>query len=149
MLVVQGDTDLQVGVEDAQRLAAAHRGARLVIIPGVNHIWRKAPLDPAANFAAYRNAAARIDPAVAEAIAAGTVEDWSREYWAKARDLAYKTINPDPCGPPATTRPVLTEAHIKALTPAVRRNVAEGGIRLARLLDDALGPQHIAPPLKR
>jgi hypothetical protein len=83
------------------------------------------------------------------AIAAGTVEDWSREYWAKARDLAYKTINPDPCGPPATTRPVLTEAHIKALIPAVRRNVAEGGIRLARLLDDALGPQHIAPPLKR
>ncbi len=70
MLVVQGDTDLQVGVEDAQRLAAAHRGARLVIVPGVNHVWRKAPLDPAANFAAYRNATARIDPAVAEAIAA-------------------------------------------------------------------------------
>lgn len=83
------------------------------------------------------------------AIAAGTVEEWSREYWAKARDLAYKTINAEPCGPPPTQRPTLTEAQIQALIPAVRRNVVEGGIRLARLLDDALGPQHIAPPLKR
>jgi fermentation-respiration switch protein FrsA (DUF1100 family) len=70
MLVVQGDTDLQVGVDDAQRLAAAHRGARLVIVPGVNHVWRKAPLEPTANFATYRDASARIDPAVANAIAA-------------------------------------------------------------------------------
>jgi hypothetical protein len=83
------------------------------------------------------------------AIAAGTVEEWSREYWAKARNLAYTTINADPCGPPPTQRPTLTEAQIQALIPAVRRNVVEGGIRLARLLDDALGPQHIAPPLKR
>jgi hypothetical protein len=83
------------------------------------------------------------------AIAAGTVEEWSREYWAKARDLAYRTINAEPCGPPPTQRPTLTEAQIQTLIPAVRRNVVEGGIRLARLLDDALGPQHVAPPLKR
>ncbi len=70
MLVVQGDTDLQVGVEDAQRLAAARRGATLVIVREVNHVWRKAPLEPTANFATYRDASARIDPAVANAIAA-------------------------------------------------------------------------------
>jgi hypothetical protein len=92
---------------------------------------------------------AEIPRSERSAIAAGTVEEWSREYWAKSRDLAYKTINPDPCGPPPTTRPTLTEAQIQALIPAVRRNVVEGGIRLARLLDDALGPQHVAPPLKR
>lgn len=70
MLVVQGDTDLQVGVEDARILAAAHRGAKLVVVPGINHLWRKAPLDRAANFATYRNASVPVDPAVATAIAA-------------------------------------------------------------------------------
>jgi len=70
MLVVQGGTDLQVGVEDARLLAAAHPGARLVVIPGINHVWRQAPLAPAANAATYRDPRIRIDPAVATAIAA-------------------------------------------------------------------------------
>lgn len=69
MLVVQGDHDLQVGVEDARILAAAHRGAKLVVVPGINHLWRRAPLDRAANFATYRNASLPVDPAVADAIA--------------------------------------------------------------------------------
>ena len=70
MLIVQGDNDLQVGVEDARLLAAAHPGARLVIIPRINHVWRKAPLAPAANAATYRDPRIRIDPAVAANIAA-------------------------------------------------------------------------------
>jgi hypothetical protein len=82
-------------------------------------------------------------------IAGGTVEEWSREYWAKARDLAYKTLVGDPCGPGPVGRPTLDEAEVKALIPDVRGDVAEGGIRLARLLDDALGPEHRAPGQKR
>jgi hypothetical protein len=35
------------------------------------------------------------------------------------------------------------------LIPEVRRDVVEGGIRLARLLDDALGPEAKAPGQKR
>ena len=70
MLVVQGDTDLQVTVEDARLLAAAHRGATLAIIPGINHVWRRAPLALAANAATYRNPRIRIDPAVAATISA-------------------------------------------------------------------------------
>jgi hypothetical protein len=90
---------------------------------------------------------AAVPPAERAAIAAGSVEDWSREYWAKSRDLAYKTIIADPCGPPAAARPTLTEAQVQALIPAVRANVVAAGIRLARLLDDALGPQRKAPAL--
>ena len=130
---------------EVERLADVH----ILIVPriGISEaVAERAITTPPGGPAALL---AEIPSAERSAIAAGTVEDWSREYWAKARDLAYKTINPDACGPPPTTRPVLTEAHIQALTPAVRRNVAEGGIRLARLLDDALGPQRIAPPLKR
>ena len=69
MLIVQGDTDLQVAVEDARVLAAAHPGAKLVIIPGLNHVWRKAPLAFAANAATYRDASIPVDPGVANAIA--------------------------------------------------------------------------------
>jgi hypothetical protein len=84
-----------------------------------------------------------------ERIAGGSVEDWSREMWGKARDLAYKTLLTDPCGDAPIERPVLDEAQVRALIPDVRQNVVEGGIRLARLLDDALGPEAKAPGQKR
>lgn len=92
---------------------------------------------------------AQISSAERERIAAGTVEDWSREMWGKARDLAYKTLVGDSCGPGPVERPTLTEAQVRELIPEVRTDVAEGGIRLARLIDDALGLQHRAPGQKR
>ena len=83
-----------------------------------------------------------------ERIASGTVEDWSREMWGKARDLAYKTLVGDPCGAGPVERPTLTEAQVRELIPEVRTDVLEGGIRLARLIDDALGPDRKAPGQK-
>jgi len=88
---------------------------------------------------------AQVPQAERNRIAEGGVADWSRDMWAKARDLAYKTLLPDPCGPAPAERPVLGEAEVRALIPAVRENVTAGGIRLARLLDDALGPAARAP----
>ena len=82
-------------------------------------------------------------------IGGGSVEDWSREMWGKARDLAFQTLVGDPCGDPPTERPALDEADVQALIPAVRQNVTAGGIRLARLLDDALGAERKAPGQKR
>jgi S1/P1 Nuclease len=92
---------------------------------------------------------AQIPLAERERIASGTVEDWSREMWGKARDLAYKTLVGDPCGAGPIERPTLTEAQVRELIPEVRTDVLEGGIRLARLIDDALGPDHKAPGQKR
>ena len=92
---------------------------------------------------------AQIPAAERERIASGTVEDWSREMWGKARDLAYKTLVGDPCGAGPVERPTLTEAQVRELIPEVRTDVVEGGIRLARLIDDALGPEHKAPGQKR
>jgi len=88
---------------------------------------------------------AQIPAAERERIASGTVEDWSREMWGKARDLAYKTLVGDPCGAGSVERPILTETQVRELIPEVRTDVVEGGIRLARLIDDALGPEHKAP----
>lgn len=73
MLIIQGDNDIQVGIDDARLLAAARPDARLLLIPGINHVWRKAPADPAdpaANAATYRDARIPIDRSVAKAIAA-------------------------------------------------------------------------------
>ena len=53
VLILQGDTDLQVPVEDARRLVAARPDATLVIMPGVNHVLKSAPIDRAANMATY------------------------------------------------------------------------------------------------
>jgi hypothetical protein len=92
---------------------------------------------------------AQVPQAERARIAHGSVEDWSRELWGKARDLAYKTLLPDPCDNAPVERPILGEGEVRALIPAVRENIVEGGIRLARLLDDALGPEAKAPGQKR
>jgi hypothetical protein len=71
-------------------------------------------------------------------IQTGTVEDWSRESWQAARDFAYGALVADPCGPAPAARPVMDEATTRRLIPIVRRQVSRAGLRLARLLDEAL-----------
>ncbi len=57
VLIVQGTHDIQVSVNDAQLLAKGQPNAKLAIIDGTNHMLVDAPLDRAANIAAYTNAA--------------------------------------------------------------------------------------------
>lgn len=92
---------------------------------------------------------AQLAPGERQALAAGSVEDWSRESWQAARQYAYASLINDPCGDSPQIRPTLTEEDVRALIPVVRRQVAAGGLRLARLLDDALGPEAKAPGQKR
>lgn len=82
-------------------------------------------------------------------LAAGNVEDWSREGWEAARSQAYASLVGDPCGSRPDGRPTLSEDQVRALIPIVRRQVVAGGLRLARLLDDALGPEAKAPGQRR
>ncbi len=69
---------------------------------------------------------------------AGTPEDWARESWETARTFAYGAVMQDPCGPVPAEEPVITEEITRKLIPVVRDQVAKGGLRLARLLDEAL-----------
>ncbi len=72
-------------------------------------------------------------------IAAGSVTDWSRESWQVAHDVTYASaLKGDPCAP---TPPLVTldEATIQSIVPAARLEVERGGLRLAKLLDQALG----------
>jgi hypothetical protein len=95
-----------------------------------------------------RGILAEIPLAQREGLAAGTVEDWSRESWEAARTYAYGSLIDDPCAASAQARPTLTEQDVHALIPVVRRQLSAGGLRLARLLNDALGPEAKAPGQK-
>lgn len=70
ILILQGDADIQVSVEDARLLAAAHPDAKLIILPGVNHIMKAGSRDRAETRANYADPSLPLAPGVVEAIAA-------------------------------------------------------------------------------
>lgn len=55
VLIVNGTTDIQVGVDQAEKLKEAYPNAQLLIIEGMNHILKDAPAEMAANMATYNN----------------------------------------------------------------------------------------------
>lgn len=70
VLIVQGEADLQVPIDDAKRLSNALPTAKLVLLPGVNHVLKTVPADnPGANMVAYADPSLPVAPAVADAIA--------------------------------------------------------------------------------
>lgn len=70
LLIVQGENDIQIGVDDAKRLAAARPDATLVLLPGVNHVLKKVgDVDRAGNVASYANPDLPIDTGVVDAVA--------------------------------------------------------------------------------
>jgi phage tail protein X len=95
-----------------------------------------------------RGILAEVGAADRAAMRQGNVADWARESWQVAHDYAYATAYPNPCGPPPQARPAITEAITERLIPVVRRQIARGGLRLARLLDEAFAPDSpwLRPP---
>lgn len=74
VLIMQGERDLQVKVEDARRLAAAQPRARLVLLPDMNHVLKQVPsTERGANLATYADPFLPLAPGVVEAVA-GFVE---------------------------------------------------------------------------
>jgi len=72
VLIVQGATDLQASVVDAERLHAARPDAKLVVIPEMNHVLKHDTAQTiAGQMGSYRDPAVPIMPQVVGAIA-----DW-------------------------------------------------------------------------
>jgi pimeloyl-ACP methyl ester carboxylesterase len=67
-LLIQGTTDLQVQVPEADALKAARPDATLKIIEGMNHVLKMAPAERAANIATYTNPELLIAPDVPASI---------------------------------------------------------------------------------
>ena len=53
IVIIQGSTDLQVQVKDAELLHAASVGSRYILIEGMNHIFKIAPSDREKNIETY------------------------------------------------------------------------------------------------
>jgi pimeloyl-ACP methyl ester carboxylesterase len=68
--IVQGETDLQVSVEDARKLAAARKDAHLALLPHVNHVLKEEAARTAPQ-ASYADATRPLAPGVAEAVLKG------------------------------------------------------------------------------
>lgn len=70
LLIVQGDKDIQVTVEDSKVLAAAQPKAKVAVLPNVNHVLKLfAGDDRASNFATYADPSLPIAPAVIDTVA--------------------------------------------------------------------------------
>ncbi|MDP2172596.1 MAG: alpha/beta fold hydrolase [Candidatus Cloacimonadaceae bacterium] len=53
VLIIQGGTDIQISVQDAELLAKANPKARYILIKGMNHVLKPAPPDLAENLKTY------------------------------------------------------------------------------------------------
>jgi hypothetical protein len=80
----------------------------------------------------------RYSPDERSRLGAGTVAGWSRESWLVAH-TAYDAATGGRACAPYPVRGMLDVPAIARLVPVARAQVAKGGIRLARLLDRALG----------
>lgn len=91
-----------------------------------------------------------VTPAQRTEYAAGSLDDWGRESWQLAKDQVYGSVLPDVCGPTPKAAVKMDDATITRLVPVLRLQIAKGGIRLARLLDEALDGNHpeVAHPPK-
>jgi hypothetical protein len=76
--------------------------------------------------------------------ASGTVAEWAQQGWEISKSVAYGRLRqyPDTCIAGAVDQSVrapIDQAYVAAATPAVRLQVQRAGVRLAVLLNGALG----------
>ncbi|MES2279519.1 MAG: alpha/beta fold hydrolase [Bacteroidota bacterium] len=70
ILIVQGTTDIQVTVGDAEKLKKAKSDATLLIIPGMNHILKEAPADREKNIETYKDPNLPLKPELVTGVVA-------------------------------------------------------------------------------
>lgn len=68
ILIVQGTTDIQIGLEQAEALKSANPKAQLALIEGMNHVLKKAPTSRVDNFKTYSDPHLPIEPKLIKTI---------------------------------------------------------------------------------
>ena len=69
----------------------------------------------------------------------GNPADWARESWDLARVLVYPSaLGGDPCRPGTPRFAHFDAASLARAAPVARTRIVQGGLRLARVLDEAL-----------
>lgn len=89
---------------------------------------------------AGRSLARPFTPAERARIATGNPNDWARESWQIAVKVAYpQVLHGLPCGSPPPANVTISDADSARDMPIVRGRLTQAGLRLARVLDQALG----------
>jgi len=68
VLFLQGSTDIQVSVDDAESLHKAEPGSRLEIIEGMNHVLKQVSLDQQKQISSYSDPTLAISPRLVEVV---------------------------------------------------------------------------------
>jgi hypothetical protein len=92
-----------------------------------------------------RGILAQIAPGDVAAMQQGNVEAWARETWQLSRDDVYGLMFDNPCKGKQKGPVKMDEAMTQKLIPAVRLQIARGGLRLAKLLNETIGGVAAAP----
>ena len=68
VLIIQGTTDIQIPVDDADKLASANSNSQLVVIEGMNHILKQAPKNRLLNIQTYGNPKLQLKEGLIDAV---------------------------------------------------------------------------------
>jgi len=68
VLIIQGDTDIQVREADADLLGQGNKNAKKIIVPGMNHILKNAEADVQKNIATYNNPDLPLTPRLVDEV---------------------------------------------------------------------------------
>jgi uncharacterized protein YhfF len=89
ILILQGERDLQIDVDDALRLKDAQPNAELTLLPDTNHVLKRvASADPVINLATYADPTLPLAPGIVEAISnfilVNAMDDVLSAFWRSA-----------------------------------------------------------------
>lgn len=136
-----GDLHMPLHSGDNNDLGGNQVSAKYGIAPGRNlhSVW-DGPMAERGVTSAVPPLIRRYSPAERAALDTGETADWGRESWELARSLVYaRAFDRDPCnGTEAPKDVVWSDEDIEASLPTLRQRVSQAGLRLARLLDQAL-----------
>jgi len=137
-----GDLHMPLHSGDNADLGGNQINAKYGIAPGRNlhSIW-DGPLAERGMTSAEPPLLRRYSAADRAALDTGEVADWGRESWELAGTFVYPhAYDRAPCEAGETPKDIVwTNEDIEASLPALRQRVSQAGLRLARLLDEALG----------
>lgn len=137
-----GDIHMPLHSGDKDDRGGNDRETDYGIVPSLNLHWIwDGPLAERAISSAQPALVRRYGAEERAALSGGTPADWGRESWVLSRDLVYPTAFDieDPCASDLPEKTALTQEDIAAQLPALRRRVQQAGLRMANMLDEALG----------
>jgi hypothetical protein len=137
-----GDLHMPLHAGDMADLGGNAVSARYGIAPGRNlHAVWDGPLAERGITAAQPPLVRRYGAADRAELAQGGVPDWAQESWILAKGLVYaRAFDRDPCAAGDLPKEIVwNDADIEASLPSLQLQVTRAGLRLARLLDEALG----------